>query len=174
VGALGLPKAVEQTGRVIASQCFNKGIQGSWGVEYTAAATVVVASRLEQCPRTREEYVSVMNGSSRSRLDSAVADIKRRLDINLPPPDPESYLARFASQLDLTAQAEHEAKQLLSESSSQTIFSGNSPPKVAATALYAVSRQPGTEEVTQQEVAKETGVSVDTIRRLYNRFRDSL
>ena len=96
--------------------------------------------------------------------------VVRELGLEVAPADPESYIPRFASELDLSDESEREARRLIEGARTTGILSGKSPVGIAAAAIYAAALL-SNERVTQSEVSEVANVSEVTIR---NRYKELL
>jgi transcription initiation factor TFIIB len=96
--------------------------------------------------------------------------VVRELGLEIKPADPESYVPRFASDLDLSDESERRARELLVNARETGILSGKSPVGLAAAAVYAAALLTN-EKVTQSEVSDVANISEVTIR---NRYKELL
>jgi transcription initiation factor TFIIB len=120
-------------------------------------------------PRSLDELAEV------SRVDEetfkrAYRYIVRELDLEIAPTDPEAYLPRLVSELDVSNETESLARELLETSREANVHSGKSPVGLAAAAVYAAGRL-SNEHVTQSEISEVADVSEVTIR---NRYQEML
>jgi transcription initiation factor TFIIB len=167
--ALGLPKNVRETASVIYRRALDEDLLPGRSIEGVATASVYAAARQSGVPRTMDEVTTV------SRIDGmefkrTYRYIVRELNLGVKPADPEQYLARFESELDLTAATKRRAHDLLKTAKETGITSGKSPVGLAAAALYAAALLEE-EKLTQDEVSGVSDVSTVTIR---NRYHDLL
>ncbi|MFB6202021.1 MAG: transcription initiation factor IIB 2, partial [Halorhabdus sp.] len=86
--------------------------------------------------------------------------------------DPASYVPRFASDLDLSEEAERQARDLLENAKQEGVHSGKSPVGLAAAAVYAASLL-ANEKVTQNEVSEVANISEVTIRNRYHELLEA-
>ena len=98
--------------------------------------------------------------------------VVRELSLEIQPADPESYVPRFASDLDLPEEVERRARELLSTAKEQGVHSGKSPVGLAAAAVYAASLL-ANEKVTQSEVSEVANISEVTIRNRYHELLEA-
>ena len=96
--------------------------------------------------------------------------VVRELKLEVEPADPAQYVPRFASDLDLSDEAERRARELLESAKRAAIHSGKSPVGLAAAAVYAAALLTN-EKVTQNQVSEVADVSEVTIR---NRYKELL
>ncbi|MCL9815058.1 transcription initiation factor IIB [Natranaeroarchaeum aerophilus] len=167
--ALGLPEDVRETASVIYRRALNEDLLPGRSIEGVATASLYAAARQTGTPRSIDEVATV------SRIDEmefkrTYRYIVRELNLEIQPADPEQYVGRFASELGISDEAEHRARELLQNAKEQSIHSGKSPVGLAAAAVYAAPLLCN-ESVTQSEVSDVTDISEVTIR---NRYKELL
>ena len=169
--ALGLPQSVRETASMIYRQALKKDMLPGRSIEGIATASLHAAARMERIPRSVDEIAAV------SRVDEeefkrAYRYINRELELEIQPPDPNEYLPRFASELDIDEETEHRARELLETGKRANLHSGKSPVGLAAAAIYAAAQfTPDT--LTQSDVSKVTDISEVTIRNRYQELLEA-
>ncbi|WP_122090425.1 transcription initiation factor IIB [Halalkalicoccus subterraneus] len=167
--ALGLPKNVRETASVIYRRALEEDLLPGRSIEGVATASLYAAARQAGTPRSLDEIVQVSR-IDRMELTRTYRYVVRELGLEVQPADPESYVPRFASDLELSDEAEHRARELLSNAKQAGIHSGKSPVGLAAAAVYAAALLTN-EKVTQAEVSDVANISEVTIR---NRYKELL
>jgi transcription initiation factor TFIIB len=167
--ALGLPETVRETAGVIYRRALEKDMLPGRSIEAMATGSLYAAARQAGNPRSLDECAEVSR-VERQEFARAYRYIAQELGLALQPADPESYLPRFVSELDLSDEAERRARELLSTSKAAGVHSGKSPVGLTAAAIYAGALLVD-ERVTQARVSDVTDVSEVTIR---NRYREML
>ncbi|WP_435363347.1 transcription initiation factor IIB [Haloarchaeobius sp. DYHT-AS-18] len=167
--SLGLPDNVRETASVIYRRALEDNLLPGRSIEGVATAALYASARQAGTPRSLDEVAAV------SRVDPmefkrTYRYIVRELGLEVAPADPESYVARFASDLGLSDEAEMQARELLRTAKEKGLQSGKSPVGLAAAAVYAGSLLVN-ERVTQNDVSKVAKVSEVTIR---NRYKELL
>ncbi|MFC6962544.1 transcription initiation factor IIB [Halocatena marina] len=167
--ALGLPKTVRETASVIYRRALAEDLLPGRSIEGVATAALYGAARQTGTPRSIDEVAAV------SRIDAmefkrTYRYIVRELNLEIEPADPVSYVGRFASELDISEEAERRARELLESAKKDDVTSGKSPVGLAAAAVYAAPRLTN-EKITQSEVSEVTDISEVTIR---NRYKELL
>jgi len=167
--ALGLPEDVRETASVIYRRALNEDLLPGRSIEGVASAALYAAARQTGTPRSIDEVAQV------SRIDEmefkrTYRYIVRELNLEIQPADPEQYVGRFASELDLSDESEQRARELLRTAKEEGLHSGKSPVGLAAAAVYAAPLLCN-EEITQSAVADVTDISEVTIR---NRYKELL
>jgi transcription initiation factor TFIIB len=169
--ALGLGTSVRETASVIYRRALEADLLPGRSIEGVASAAVYAASRQAGTPRTIDEVVTV------SRIDETEFKrtyryVVRELRLEVAPADPESYVARFASELDLAAEPERRARTLLRTGKDVGVHVGKSPVGLSAAAVYAAAQLTG-ETVTQSAVSEVTDMSEVTIRNRYQELLEA-
>ena len=169
--ALGLPDSVRETASVIYRRALDEDLLPGRSIEGVATASLYAAARQAGTPRSLDE----INGVSRVEKDEIARTYRyvvRELGLEVAPADPESYVPRFASDLDLSEEVERRARELLSTAKSKGVHSGKSPVGLAAAAVYAASLL-SHEKVTQNEVSEVANISAVTIRNRYHELLEA-
>ncbi|MEF8783291.1 MAG: transcription initiation factor IIB [Haloarculaceae archaeon] len=169
--ALGLGESVRETASVIYRRALEENLLPGRSIEGVATAAVYTAARQAGTPRSIDEVVAV------SRIDQmdfkrTYRYIVRELELEVEPADPESYVARFASELDLRDETEYRARELLRTGKEHNVHVGKSPVGLAAAAVYAAARLTG-EDATQSDVSDVSDMSEVTIRNRYQELLDA-
>ncbi|RRJ29581.1 transcription initiation factor IIB [Halocatena pleomorpha] len=169
--ALGLSESVRETASVIYRRALNEDLLPGRSIEGVASAAIYGAARQAGTPRSIDTVVNV------SRIDEmefkrTYRYIVRELELEIEPADPESYVARFASELDLSDEAERRAHELLETGKEQLVHIGKSPVGLAAAAVYAAPLLTN-EQITQSEVSEVADISEVTIRNRYQELLDA-
>jgi transcription initiation factor TFIIB len=167
--ALGLPENVRETASVIYRRALAEDLLPGRSIEGVATAAVYAAARQAGVPRSLDE-VEMVSRVDKMELTRTYRYVVRELGLEIKPADPESYVPRFASDLDLSDEAERRARQLIVTAREDGILSGKSPVGLAAAAVYAAALLTN-EKVTQSQVSEVANISEVTIR---NRYKELL
>ncbi|RXK51246.1 transcription initiation factor IIB [Halorientalis pallida] len=167
--ALGLPKNVRETASVIYRRALDEDLLPGRSIEGVATAALYAAARQANTPRSIDEMITVSRVGE-MEMTRTYRYIVRELNLEIQPADPESYVPRFASDLDLSDETERRARELLDSARETGLLSGKSPVGLAAAAVYAASLLTN-EKVTQSEVSNVASISEVTIR---NRYKELL
>lgn len=167
--ALGLSDEIRETASVIYRRALEEDLLPGRTIEGIATAAIYAAARQMNSPRSIDEVAAV------SRVDDmefkrAYRYIVRELGLAVQPASPQDFVGRLASALDLDAETERQARDLLSVAEGTGTFNGKSPVGLAAAAIYAAGRLTG-RNLTQDEVSDAADVSNVTIR---NRYKELL
>jgi transcription initiation factor TFIIB len=167
--ALGLPENVRETASVIYRRALGDDLLPGRSIEGVATASVYAAARQAGVPRSLDE-VEMVSRVDKMELTRTYRYVIRELGLEVKPADPESYIPRFASDLDLTEEAERRARSLVQSAREDGILSGKSPVGIAAASIYAAALLTN-QKVTQSQVSDVANISEVTIR---NRYKELL
>ena len=167
--ALGLPENVRETASVIYRRALDEDLLPGRSIEGVSTAALYAAARQAGTPRSLDEIARVSR-VERMELTRTYRYVVRELSLEIQPADPESYVPRFASDLDLSDETERRARDLLRNAKGTAVLSGKSPVGLAAAAVYAASLLTN-EAVTQSQVSEVADISEVTIR---NRYKELL
>jgi len=167
--ALGLPENVRETASVIYRRALNDNLLPGRSIEGVATAALYTAARQAGVPRSLDE-VERVSRVDRMELTRTYRYIIRELNLEVKPADPESYIPRFVSDLELPDEVERRARELIEAAREDGILSGKSPVGLAAAAVYAAALLCN-EKVTQNDVSEVADISEVTIR---NRYKELL
>ena len=169
--ALGLPENVRETASVVYRRALDEDLLPGRSIEGVSTAALYAAARQAGTPRSLDEIASVSR-VEKDEIARTYRYVVRELNLEIQPADPESYVPRFASDLDLSEESERRARQLLQNAKEQGVHSGKSPVGLAAAAVYAASLLTN-EKVTQSEVSEVANISEVTIRNRYHELLEA-
>jgi transcription initiation factor TFIIB len=169
--ALGLPDNVRETASVIYRRALDEDLLPGRSIEGVSTASLYAAARQAGTPRSLDEIAGVSR-VEKDEIARTYRYVVRELKLEIQPADPESYVPRFASDLDLSDESERRARELLSNAKEAGIHSGKSPVGLAAAAVYAASLLTN-EKVTQSEVSEVANISEVTIRNRYHELLEA-
>jgi transcription initiation factor TFIIB len=134
-----------------------------------ASGCLYAACRQEGLPRSLEEIKEVSR-VEKIEIGRAYRYVAAELNLALEPVDPEQFVPRYISELDLGEDVKAQAETIIETCRSQGLLAGKSPTGFAAAAIYAASLLCD-DKRTQQEVAAVANVTEVTIR---NRYQEQL
>ncbi|WP_129115205.1 transcription initiation factor IIB [Halegenticoccus tardaugens] len=169
--ALGLPENVRETASVIYRRALSEDLLPGRSIEGVATSALYAAARQAGTPRSLDEIASVSR-VEKDEIARTYRYVVRELNLEIQPADPEQYVPRFASDLDLSDEAERRARRLLKGAKEAGIHSGKSPVGLAAAAVYAAALLTN-EKVTQSEVSDVASISEVTIRNRYHELLEA-
>jgi len=169
--ALGLPENVRETASVIYRRALEDDLLPGRSIEGVATSALYASARQAGTPRSLDEIAKVSR-VEKDEIARTYRYIVRELSLEIKPADPESYVPRFASDLELSEEVERRARQLLQNAKQQGVHSGKSPVGLAAAAVYAASLLTN-EKVTQSQVSEVANISEVTIRNRYHELLEA-
>ncbi|ELY42971.1 transcription initiation factor IIB [Natronorubrum tibetense] len=169
--ALGLPTNVRETASVIYRRALDEDLLPGRSIEGVSTSCVYAAARQAGVPRSLDEIADVSR-VEKNEIARTYRYVVRELGLEVQPADPESYVPRFASGLDLSDEAEHRARGLLQNAKEKGVHSGKSPVGLAAAAVYAAALLTN-EKTTQAAVSDVADISEVTIRNRYHELLEA-
>jgi transcription initiation factor TFIIB len=169
--ALGLPENVRETASVIYRRALDENLLPGRSIEGVSTASVYAAARQAGVPRSLDEITDVSR-VEKSEIARTYRYVVRELGLEVKPADPESYVPRFASSLELSEESERRARELLQNAKEQGVHSGKSPVGLAAAAVYAAALLTN-EKTTQAAVSEVADISEVTIRNRYHELLEA-
>ena len=169
--ALGLPENVRETASVIYRRALEEDLLPGRSIEGVATASLYAAARQAGTPRSLDE-ISQVSRVDRMELTRTYRYVVRELSLEVKPADPEHYVPRFISGLELSDETERTARELLDSARGAGVHSGKSPVGLAAAAVYAAALLTN-EKVTQNQVSEVANISEVTIRNRYKELLES-
>ncbi|WP_226006446.1 transcription initiation factor IIB [Natrinema salinisoli] len=169
--ALGLPDTVRETASVVYRRALEDDLLPGRSIEGVATAALYAAARQAGTPRSLDE-ISAVSRVGKDEVARTYRYVVRELGLEIQPADPESYVPRFASELELSDETELRARGLLSTAKEKGIHSGKSPVGLAAAAVYAAALLTN-EQVTQNAVGEVANISEVTIRNRYHELLEA-
>ncbi|NHN42426.1 transcription initiation factor IIB [Halorubellus sp. JP-L1] len=169
--AVGLPDNVRETASVIYRRALDEDLLPGRSIEGVATSAVYAAARQAGVPRSLDEIGDVSR-VEKNEVARTYRYVVRELGLQVAPADPESYVPRFASGLELSDEAEHRARSLLKTAKEKGVHSGKSPVGLAAAAVYAASLLTN-EKTTQAAVSDVADISEVTIRNRYHELLEA-
>lgn len=169
---MGIPRNIKETAAVIYRRAVKKGLIRGRSIEGVVAASLYAACRQCKVPRTLDEIANVVR-VDKKEIGRTYRFISRELNLRLMPTNPKDYVARFASELNLSGEVHSKAIEIIDLATKKDLTSGRGPTGVAAAAIYIASVLLG-ERQTQREVAEVAGVTEVTIRNRYKELAEKL
>jgi len=169
--AVGLPDNVRETASVIYRRALGEDLLPGRSIEGVATSAVYAAARQAGVPRSLDEIGDVSR-VEKNEVARTYRYVVRELGLQVAPADPESYVPRFASSLELSDEASHRARELLKTAKDKGVHSGKSPVGLAAAAVYAAALLTN-EKTTQAKVSEVAYISEVTIRNRYHELLEA-
>ena len=170
--AMSLPDNIKEAAALIYRKAVKKNLIRGRSIEGVVAASIYAACRQCGVPRTLDE-VAENTSSDRREIGRTYRFMTRELNLKLMPTNPQDYLQRFCSELNLDGPVQNKSAEILRDATERELTSGKGPTGVAAAAIY-ISSILCNERRTQREVADVAGVTEVTIRNRYKELTDEL
>lgn len=167
--SLGLPRAVRQTAGVLFKKAQDANLHYGFSFEPVITAAVYHAATLEKQPRRIGEVVAVSRATDQDVVLRAMRRLNQELNLQLAPVRPNDYLARMATDLDVPNTVRRDAHALLEKLEDHEL-AGHKATSITAAALYHASLSSDVNQLTQDEVASKTDLSIGTLSRIYGRL----
>jgi transcription initiation factor TFIIB len=94
-------------------------------IEGVATACLYAACRQEGIPRSLEEIADVSR-VERKEIGRTYRYVAQELSLEMEPVDPEQYVPRFCSELDLTEEVQSKANEIIRSTAEKGLLSGKS------------------------------------------------
>lgn len=164
---LGLSSAVSEKAAYIYRKALEKNLVRGRSIVDIIAASLYIACRDSDTPRTLKDFVEVANVKKKT-LSTAYRKLVLELDLKMPVVDSVNCVARIASKTGLSESVKRVAFKIIKEAERQGISQGKNPMSIAATALYIATTK-CKERFSQRDIAMASNVTEVTIR---NRLKD--
>ena len=166
----GLSDAAVEKTAYIYRKAQEKGLVRGRETHSVLAATVYIACREMETPRTLKDIAEISN-IKRKDITRNYRRLVIELDLKIPIVEPMKCITRIANKVDVSQKTKLKAMDLMSDVTKRGgISAGKNPMGLAATVLYLSSTITGEEEeknnITQTMFAKTAGVTEVTIRNI--------
>ncbi len=169
---LGLSDAVvEQTAYLFRKIALKKILAGRSTVGMICA-TVYIACRLINTPRTIQDVASAGN-IKRKQLQSIYRFLLQQLDIYPESYSPTEFVTRISNESNVSEKTKRYAMKILAKSQKIGITTSKNPMAMAAAALYIASLR-NRENISQTRISEISGISSVTIRDRAKEINDNL
>ena len=169
---LSLPKNIVETASVIYRKAVKERLIRGRSIQGVTAASIYVACRKCELPRTLEEIAQASN-LNKKEVGRSYRFLIKELDYFIPPLRPSQCITKFSNQLTMPGMVEEIAHKILATAKDLKLTSGRGPTGIAAAASYIASVLTG-ERKTQREIAEIAQVTEVTIRNRYKELVERL
>ncbi len=166
---LELPFAVKEEAARLYREAASKGLTRGRSIESMVAATLYAACRKHKYPCTLDEiakFLKMRDAPAKREVARNYRLLVRNLGIEIPVIEPERFVYRIASALDLPDYVVVEAIKIVNMARKKGLTAGKDPSGLAAAAVYLAALKHGLRK-TQKEVAQVAGVTEVTVRNRY-------
>jgi len=157
-----LPARVEKESAAIYRQAAENGLTLKRSIENLVIGAVYIACKIHGIARSLKEFAEASNVDVKI-LAKTYKMMIRELNLKIEPTDPVDFVARFASDLGLSAKVQTRAIKYIGDIKKKGLMSGLSPVSVAASTLYIAGLVLG-EKRTQKKIAEISGITETTLR----------
>ena len=164
----GIPSKVLDDAKVLYKRASEKKISRGDNKEGLIASCIYYACLMNKLPRSHKEIARMF------RIDPVIltkgnSRFQTLLNINVDSSNPDDYIARFASKLDMKYSDIQACKKFAQQLDELEIVSENAPTSVAAGAIYyyCMAKQI---DITKKVIAEICEVSEVTITKCYKRL----
>ena len=166
---LGLSDAIVEKSAYIYRKAQEKGFTRGRAITALLAASVYIACREMEIPRTLGDITAASN-VKRRYLAKAYRLLIREFDYKVPVTDPMKCIVKVANNTNLSEKTKRKAMSIMKEIAKREISLsiGKDPMSLAATLLYLSSLYTD-EKLKQEVIANAAGVTGATLR---NRLKD--
>ncbi|MGD2072993.1 MAG: transcription initiation factor IIB [Candidatus Thorarchaeota archaeon] len=162
---LGIPQPIRELAALIYRKTIIQKLVRGRSIEAMVAATLYAACRIRKKPRPLDEIADASR-IDRKKLGQCYRLLLRSLKIKIPLSSPVDYIARFASQLELSSPVQLRTVEILNRSRDLGLTIGRDPLGLAAAAIYVASIMLD-DRRTQREIAEVARVTEVTVRNRY-------
>jgi transcription initiation factor TFIIB len=162
---LKIPRRLHESAAMIYRKALGKGLVRGRSIAAIAAASLYIALRRANIPRTIKE-ISDASSRRKKEVSRCYRLVLWELGYKTPIDDPVQYVSKIASNAGISQSAQTRALQLLRKARQMRVTVGKDPSGVAAAALYIACSELD-EKVTQRELAEAANVTEVTIRNRY-------
>ena len=163
---LGLPKQAKQSAKEIFRRYSNSGAMQGRKTEDSAVASVYLAARQANFPRSLDA-ISKKSDISKVKISRAAKAINKSQKLAIRPPAPPELIGSAASKLKLKPKQASDSIRLANTFFTKGLAGSSAPSSVAAVAVYSNSNK------TQKEVSKAFGISETTLRNTKKRIMNN-
>lgn len=164
VTVLSLPDGIREQACALFDSAQSADLLQGRSIEGFAAACIYATCRTRDIPRTVGEITAIARADD-DELQVAYDALNRELGLPTGPIDPEQYVPRYASRLEVGTHVERRARDHVETLCEARLLGGRNPSGVAAACLYyAASEREEWPTITQAAAAEVGDVAPVTIR----------
>jgi len=169
---LHLPHAIQERAAVTYRKALKEGLVQGRSISSMVAASLYVACRVTQTPRTLAE-VSLYSPVDKKEISRCYRILLKELEFHMPVPKAQRRVPKIASKVEVGEETLRKAIEILGDADRLKITVGKDPMGLAAAALYLACTMNG-ENRTQKDIACAAEVTEVTIRNRYKELKSFL
>jgi len=169
VARLELPYQVKEEAARLYREAASKGLTRGRSIYSMVAATIYAACRKHKVPITLDEIAQIFDmreAPAKREIARNYRLLVRDLGLEIPVIEPENFVHRIASALNLPDYVVVDAIKIVKRVRRLGLTAGKDPSGLAAAAVYLAALKHGLRK-TQKEVAQIAGVTEVTVRNRY-------
>ena len=159
---LGLPESVVEQTAYLFRKIAAKKILAGRSTSGTLCATVYIACRLTNTPRTLQDVADAGN-IKKKNLQRIYRFLSKELDIHPETYSPAEFVTRIAKAVNISEKTERLAFKILKIAEDNGISTSKNPMAMAAASIHLASSM-NKEKVSQLKISEASGISAVTIR----------
>jgi transcription initiation factor TFIIB len=159
---LGLPESVVEETAYLFRKIAAKKILAGRSTSSMLCATVYIACRLTDTPRTLQDVANAGN-IKKKNLQRIYRFLANELDVHPVTYNPREFVTRIAKAVGLSEKSERLAFKILTISEKKNVLASKNPMAMTAAAINLASIM-NNEKVTQLKISEASGISAVTIR----------
>ena len=159
---LGLPESVVEETAYLFRKIAAKKILAGRSTSSMLCATVYIACRLTDTPRTLQDVANAGN-IKKKNLQRIYRFLAKELDIHPETYNPREFVTRIAKAVGLSEKSERLAFKILTISEKKNVLASKNPMAMTAAAVNLASIM-NNEKITQLKISEASGISAVTIR----------
>ena len=167
-----IPSIVQKRAAVIYRKALKKGLIRGRSIASMVLASLYVACRMTQTPRTLDE-IARHSTLEKKEIARCYRLLLKELNLRSPVSKAQLRVPKIASAVEFSENTQRKAIEILGEADRLKMTVGKSPMGLAAAALYLACTMNG-ENRTQKMLAEASGVTEVTIRNRYKDLKRSL
>ena len=171
-GRLHLPNTIQERAAVTYRKVLIEGFVRGRRISAMVAASLYVACRMTQTPRTLAE-IARYSPVDKKEIARYYRILLKGLSLRVPVPKAQLRVSKIAAKVELGEKTQRTAIEILVEADRLKISVGKNPMGLAAAALYIACVING-DNRTQEMIAEAAGVTEVTIRNRYKSLREAM
>ncbi len=165
---LHLPAAVKETTAVFYRKLLRSNALKGRSTEATIVATLFFVCRFKNIPKSLNDFLSFTTISEKliRKYYRIILEVLQKTEVIS---DPSEFLARYCSELHLSAETERKASQILLQANQAIFFQGRAPSTLIGAAIYLACVQNG-EYRSQAQICSIVSASKAIVQKCFKEF----
>jgi transcription initiation factor TFIIB len=166
---LGLPDSLAENAGHLYRKAKSNKIRIVMNNKNLMCACIYIACKKQGVPRSILE-ISLVSNIAKKEIARACRTVVERMEISLVPFNPSEFLTKIANEAKISEKSRRFAIDILEIAKNAKITDGKNPKALAAASLY-LSCVLNNEKKSQAQLAKASGISINTVRTRYCELR---